>query len=94
VIVAGDDDVDFAVALAQLHDRGFRSLLLEGGPRLNAHVVAAGLLDELCLTLSPRLAAGGGPRVLAGDLPRPLGLDVVHLLEEDGFLFSRLRVRR
>ena len=94
VIVAGDDEVDFAVALAALRDRGFASVLLEGGPRLNDHIVAAGLLDEMCLTLSPRLAAGDGPRVLAGELPHPLAVDVVQLLEEDGFLFSRLRVRR
>jgi riboflavin biosynthesis pyrimidine reductase len=94
VIVAGDVAVDFGVALAALHDRGFVSVLLEGGPRLNADIVAAGLLDELCLTLSPRLVAGDGPRVLAGELPQPLDVDVVHLLEEDGYLFSRLSLRR
>ncbi|HLH28775.1 MAG TPA: pyrimidine reductase family protein, partial [Acidimicrobiales bacterium] len=91
VVVAGDDRVDPVVALDRLVDAGHRSVLLEGGPALNADVVEAGLLDELCLTLAPRLVAGSGPRVLAGpELPSPLDLEVVHLLEEDGFLFYRL----
>jgi hypothetical protein len=56
--------------------------------------VKAGRLDELCLTVSPRLAAGNGPRVLAGaELPHPLDLDLVHLLEDAGFFFYRLAVR-
>lgn len=95
VVVAGDQQVDLGVALAQLHDRGHRSVLLEGGPRLNAQMVDAGLLDELCLTFSPRLVSGDGPRVLAGrELPSPLQLDTVQVLEADGFFFYRLAVRR
>jgi riboflavin biosynthesis pyrimidine reductase len=91
VVIAGEDRVDPAEALRQLGRAGHRSVLLEGGPGLNADVVHAGLLDELCLTLSPRLVAGEGTRVLAGpELMPPLQLRVVHLLEEDGFLFARL----
>lgn len=94
-VVDGDVRVDPAHVLAYLHDTGYRSVLLEGGPGLNADFVHAGLLDELCLTLSPRLVAGDGPRVLAGpELPDPLDVDVVHLLEEAGFLFCRLTVQR
>jgi riboflavin biosynthesis pyrimidine reductase len=93
-VVTGDDQVDPHRVLDQFKSRGYRSVLLEGGPRLNADVVHAGLLDELCLTLSPRLVAGDGPRVLAGpELPNSLDLDVVHLLEDGGFLFLRLAVR-
>jgi riboflavin biosynthesis pyrimidine reductase len=93
-VVAGHDRVDPRQALAYFHRSGYRSVLLEGGPGLNADVVDAGLLDELCLTLSPRLVAGSGPRVLAGpELPHPLDLDIIHLLEEDGFLFYRLAIR-
>lgn len=95
VVVAGSDRVDPALALDHLHRAGFRTVLLEGGPGLNAQIVQAGLLDELCLTLSPRLVAGTGPRVLAGpELLQPLDLEPIHLLEEDGFLFSRLAIRR
>jgi riboflavin biosynthesis pyrimidine reductase len=93
VLIAGEDRVDPAEALHQLWEAGYRSVLLEGGPGLNADVVHAGLLDELCLSLSPRLVAGDGTRVLAGpELMPPLQLRLVHLLEEDGFLFARLAV--
>jgi riboflavin biosynthesis pyrimidine reductase len=93
VLIAGEDRVDPAEALHQLSLAGYRSVLLEGGPGLNADVVHAGLLDELCLTLSPRLVAGDGTRVLAGpELMPPLQLRFVHLLEQDGFLFARLAV--
>jgi riboflavin biosynthesis pyrimidine reductase len=93
LVVAGEGDVEIERAFDSLGRSGCRSVLVEGGPGLNADVVKAGLLDELCLTLSPRLVAGNGPRVVAGEeLAHPLDLDIVHLLEEDGFLFCRLAV--
>jgi riboflavin biosynthesis pyrimidine reductase len=93
VLIAGDQRVEPALALEQLRRAGHRSVLLEGGPGLNADVVHTGQLDELCLTLAPRVVAGSGPRVLAGpELDRPLDLETVHVLEEDGFLFLRLAV--
>jgi riboflavin biosynthesis pyrimidine reductase len=91
VVIAGEERVDPAEALHQLWQAGHRSVLLEGGPGLNADVVHAGLLDELCLTLSPLFVAGDGTRVLAGpELMPPHQLRFVHLLEQDGFLFARL----
>lgn len=94
IVEAGGVRVDIAWVLEHLHHDGFHSVLLEGGPGLNADVVHAGLLDELCLTIAPCVVAGDGPRVLTGrELPIPLELDLVHLLEEDGFLFYRLAVR-
>jgi riboflavin biosynthesis pyrimidine reductase len=95
IVVAGASRVDPARALDELHRAGLRSVLLEGGPGLNAEVVAAGRLDELCLTLSPHLVGGTGPRVLAGpELSPILDLGLVHLLEEDGLLFARLDLVR
>ncbi len=93
VLVAGEGSVDLETALGRLAADGRPSVLLEGGPGLNADVVRAGLLDELCLTVSPRLVAGGGARVVAGpELDPPLSVEVVGLLEADGFLFFRLAV--
>lgn len=93
VIEAGDGRVDPRRVVEHLHGAGHRSVLLEGGPGLNADFMAAGLVDELCLTLAPRLVAGSGPRLLAGrELAQPLDLAPVHLLEEDAFLFYRLAV--
>jgi riboflavin biosynthesis pyrimidine reductase len=91
VVVLEGERVNPEEAIEHLGGRGFRSVLLEGGPGLNADVVHAGALHELCLTMSPRLVAGDGPRVLAGpELTAPLKLELTHLLEDDGFLFSRL----
>lgn len=93
-VVAGTERVEPAAALEHLYRLGHRSVLLEGGPGLNADVVKAGLLDELCLTLSPRLVAGTGSRLFAGpELMPPKDVHVEQLLEEDGFLFCRLRLR-
>ena len=94
VVTAGTTSVDLTAALHALAERGARHILVEGGPGLNAQLAAAGLLDEICLTLSPRVVGGDGPRLLAGaELAHPLELEPVHLLEEDGFLFLRLRRR-
>jgi riboflavin biosynthesis pyrimidine reductase len=94
-VVAGTERVDPSLALQHLYQLGHRSVLLEGGPGLNADVVKAGLLDELCLTLSPRLVAGTGSRLFAGpELMPPQDVHVDQLLEEDGFLFCRLRLKK
>jgi len=92
VIVAGDRDVDLAAALAALGDRGFQAVLAEGGPTLNGQLAGAGLLDEVCLTLSPRLAGGGAKRILDGlSLSAVDGLRLCSVCEQDGYLFLRYR---
>ena len=92
VIVAGDRDVDLALALSALGDRGHRAVLAEGGPTLSAQLAAAGVLDELCLTLSPRLVGGAAKRILDGPpLPGTPPLLLCSVCEQDGFLFLRYR---
>jgi riboflavin biosynthesis pyrimidine reductase len=92
VVVAGDRDVDLAVALDALGGRGHRAVLAEGGPILNAQLAAAGLLDELCLSLSPRLVGGDAKRILDGPpLPGPAPLRLCSVCEQDRFLFLRYR---
>ncbi|MGA5731903.1 pyrimidine reductase family protein [Streptomyces seoulensis] len=91
VIVAGEGRrVDPARAVAALAGLGYVRQLTEGGPRLLGQLVAADVLDELCLTLSPMLTAGGAQRIAGGpgvSVPRRFAL--ASLLEEDGFLFGR-----
>jgi len=90
VLVAGHGDVDLSKAIAALGERGARWVLVEGGPILNTQLAAGGLLDELCLTVSPRLFAGDGARVLNGiEIPNPLDMTLASVCEEDGFLFLR-----
>jgi riboflavin biosynthesis pyrimidine reductase len=85
-IRAGIGDVDLARALAQLDANVVQA---EGGASLNGQLAAAGLVDELNLTISPQLAGGHGPRLLdrAPDLAQRMQL--AHVLEDDGFLFTR-----
>ncbi|TDC62397.1 pyrimidine reductase family protein [Actinomadura sp. GC306] len=90
VIVAGKDTLDFAAAVKELEARGHRRLLCEGGPGVLAQVVAAGLLDELCLTLSPLLLAGHPARMLDGPpLSVPPEMELAHALLDEDFLFLR-----
>ncbi|MFI8347373.1 pyrimidine reductase family protein [Streptomyces sp. NPDC085596] len=93
VIVAGEGRrVDPVRAVRALAGLGYTRQLTEGGPRLLGQLVAAGVLDELCLTLSPMLTAGDAQRIAGGpgvSVPRRFAL--ASLLEEDGFLFGRYR---
>ena len=93
VLVCGDDAVDLGQAVADLHGRGLRRILCEGGPRLLGDLLAAGLVDELCTTVVPEVIGGGQRRIVtAPDLRVPLDLRL--LAEDQGTVFARWTVRR
>lgn len=92
VVVAGSDAVTATAALGMLTKRGFRRILLEGGPSLLAQFVGAGLLDELCLTISPVLEGGhSARRITAGQAPGDglTGMRLASVLEDGGALLTR-----
>ncbi|WP_420711981.1 MULTISPECIES: pyrimidine reductase family protein [unclassified Streptomyces] len=91
VVVAGEGmGVEPARAVQALADLGHTRLLTEGGPRLLGQLIAAEVLDELCLTVSPTLTAGNAQRIAGGpSVAVPHRFELVSLLEEDGFLFGR-----
>ncbi|MER5888241.1 pyrimidine reductase family protein [Streptomyces sp. NPDC001941] len=93
VVVAGDGaGAEPARVRAELAGRGLARQLTEGGPRLLGQFVAAGALDELCLTVSPTLTAGDAQRIAGGpSLAVPERFALASVLEEDGFLFTRYR---
>jgi riboflavin biosynthesis pyrimidine reductase len=100
VAVAGRAEVSPADAVAALAERGHRRILVEGGPALLGQFVAAGLLDELCLTVSPLLEGGHAGRIMAAppgvkpgedDDGGPAAFRLGHVLEDHGFLFCRYR---
>jgi riboflavin biosynthesis pyrimidine reductase len=72
VVSAGTETVDLAVALRALGERRLARVLCEGGPALNSGLAAAQLIDELCLTLSPKLAGWTGPGPLSGWMGREI----------------------
>jgi len=89
VIVAGEGAVDLELALEALRERGLGRVLCEGGPQLLGFLTAAGLLDELCLTVSPLVAGPGATRITAGEPFPARQMTLAHVLCDDGFLFCR-----
>jgi riboflavin-specific deaminase-like protein len=77
-----DGLLDLPAALATLRERfAVHTLLCEGGPHLNAQLLAAGLVDELFLSLAPLLAGGdfaGNPAHPDAAHPDPFHLDPTH----------------
>ena len=92
VLVCGGDAVDLPEALDRLAGLGSEQVLCEGGPQLLRAALAAGVVDELDLSVAPVLV-GGQPRLLDAALPAAVRLDLRQLLEEDGTLFARYAVR-
>jgi riboflavin-specific deaminase-like protein len=87
---------DLPLLMGRLREeRGVRSVLCEGGPTLNSHLLAAGLVDELFLSLSPQLVGGvGDPSIVGGrPLPTQRPLELISLAREQQELFTRWRVR-
>jgi riboflavin biosynthesis pyrimidine reductase len=91
-IVRHEGAVNLREALRYLRqERGIRSLLSEGGPHLHEQMQADGLVDDLFLTIAPKLSGGEAPRILEGPLPKVIDFELAWLLEENGELFARYR---
>jgi riboflavin biosynthesis pyrimidine reductase len=94
VVVAGDDDVDLPLARRLLAERGLEHVICEGGPTLLRAALDAGIVDELALSVAPRLVGGGEPTLLGGQpMTDVVPLRLRQVLEEDGVLFTRYAVR-
>ena len=87
---------DLSRLMADLHERGVRSVLCEGGPTLNSFLFAAGLVDELFLTMNHKVVGGAATlTIVAGrELVEPVELDLVSVAEAEGELYTRWRVRK
>ncbi|MGE2734170.1 pyrimidine reductase family protein [Mycolicibacterium vaccae] len=84
------DSVDLPTALALLAERGLVRVLAEGGPAILGAFLAAGLIDELCLTLAPVLVGGPSARILSGPTEAPTGMTPrAPLTDADGYLYLR-----
>jgi riboflavin biosynthesis pyrimidine reductase len=93
-VVRHERFVDVVDALRHLRrERGVRALLCEGGPGLHNELEGAGVVDDLFLTIAPKLSGGDAPRIIEGDLPGVTDLELAWLLEQDGELFVRYRRR-
>jgi riboflavin-specific deaminase-like protein len=91
VVRAEEGRVDLTTAMRHLREeRGVRAVLCEGGPRIHSQLQAAGLADELFLTIAPKLV-GAGNSILEGALPEVAELELAWLLQEGSELFARYR---
>jgi riboflavin biosynthesis pyrimidine reductase len=92
VVSSGEGEwANLAELLASLRGEGVRAVICEGGPTLHGSLQALGLVDELFVTIAPKLSGGQAPRILEGPLPQVVDMELAWLLEEDGELFARYR---
>lgn len=91
IVDCGTNAVDLAVLLALCHDRGWLRVLCEGGPSLFGSFLEHDLVDELCLTTSPVLVAGGGSRIAHGAIAiEQRSMRLEHFVgDDDGYLYAR-----
>jgi riboflavin-specific deaminase-like protein len=93
-----DGALDPPAALAELRERfGVRTVLCEGGPRLNGALFAAGIVDELFLSLAPKLGGGAdaeaATRIVQGPaFDPPVELDLLDVLRGGSELLLRYGV--
>jgi riboflavin biosynthesis pyrimidine reductase len=85
-----------AAALAHLRsEAGVEVLACEGGPGLLRGLIAAGLLDDLLMTVAPLLVAGDEPAPLTGpELDPPVAMRLAGVQRAGEHLFCHYRVER
>jgi 2,5-diamino-6-(ribosylamino)-4(3H)-pyrimidinone 5'-phosphate reductase len=85
VLVWKGKKIDLRRLMRELHRRGIRELLLEGGGTTNFEFFRLGIVDEIYITLCPVVIGGAGS---------PTPVDGAGFLPEEFLKFSPTRVRR
>jgi riboflavin biosynthesis pyrimidine reductase len=93
VFAAGQETVDIVRVVRLLGDAGMPRILCEGGPTLLDEMVQAGVVDEICVTIAPKLAASQPVRsgAQSSRLPVPVGMKLDHVLVHDDYVFLKYR---
>jgi len=90
LVVTGAERVDLPTTLRELAGRGHYRINCEGGPHLLGSLLAADLVDQLCLTVAPLLAGPGAGRIVAGPAAEaPRRMNLASVLHEDGYCMFR-----
>jgi riboflavin biosynthesis pyrimidine reductase len=96
VVVTRSGDVPVEIPLFEDPEAAIvvRVLLCEGGPTVFGALLREGMVDELFLTVAPKLTGGGhGPTISSGpELPEPAALRLEWVLERNGSLYLRYRL--
>ncbi|MEA2551999.1 MAG: hypothetical protein QOJ65_175 [Fimbriimonadaceae bacterium] len=92
---AGKDKLDFVMLLQTLREMGVKRMLCFGGSELNAQLLERDLVDELFLTIAPKVKLGREVPTYAGGHPLPREkMLTFHLLDSHVFadeVFLRYR---
>ena len=88
VVALPGEAVDPAAILDALEARDLRRVVCEGGPTLLHEFVAAGMLDEADITISPTFA-GTGRSPQTSVLGEVAGFELTQVLTADDFLMAR-----
>lgn len=89
VVAVGETDVDPVRLRDDLSARGLQHIHAEGGPSLFGAFLAAGAVDELCLTLAPSLEGGDAGRIARSDRATPTGMTLRSVLRAGDELLLR-----
>jgi riboflavin biosynthesis pyrimidine reductase len=89
VMTHGDVTVDWPAVLIAFAARGWFKINCEGGPTLHGELISNGLVDDLCLTVAPVLAAGDAPRIGHSRLPVSEDMRLAHAVPVGDVLFTR-----
>lgn len=94
--IVGETQVDIPQVVQTLHEKlQIRRLLVEGGGHLNYYFLEANLMDEVFMTLAPKIKGGAHlPTMVDGHgLPKDTipDFELLSLYEENGELFLRYR---
>jgi riboflavin-specific deaminase-like protein len=96
--ICGSEEIDFRAALRWLREKWkVKRLLCEGGGELNDALFRAGLVDEIHLTICPKIFGGrAAPTIADGKgvarLARAAQFKIVRKMPINGELFTRLGV--
>ncbi len=94
-----DGILDLKEAVSILEKKGARTLLMEGGGRLNYYALKQGVVHELLITLSPRLVGSVKERCMVhgndplGNPFMDLELVSTEVCRETGEIFLKYRVK-
>ena len=79
VVIVGDIEIDMDALRIAFSERGWSDVLCEGGPSLFGSLAHGDAIDELCLSITPKIVSGHGPRIAHG-ASADLGLRLAHVL--------------
>lgn len=89
VIVAGENEINWPNTLQQLAKRRLLRVLCEGGPHLHGELIAADLIDELCLSVATVLLGGDSARIAAGSSSSPRSMRLADTVTGENLLATR-----